>query len=104
MMRAADATQVVVERFRVQGATSCASLAFEQRDMAYGLTAITDEPRTSHTEAQVLVRHNVDDEDLCIVYVDGPTGPSDDLSVLDAVIAVLQDARHELARLQEGPR
>ncbi|MEJ7633862.1 hypothetical protein [Aeromicrobium sp.] len=104
MSAAADATVRVVERFRAHGLPSCASLGFEQSDMAFGLEAITDETAWDWREGQVLVRHNVDGEDLAIVYVDGPTGPPDDLALLDAVIAVLQDARRELGQFMGADR
>jgi hypothetical protein len=103
MSTAADATVRVIERFRVHGLPSCASLGFEQTDnLGAEMRRITGDTCHDLREAQVLVRHNVDDEDLAIVYVDSPAGPPDDLATLDAVIAVLQDARRELARVVEG--
>lgn len=104
MTRAADATQVVVERFRVHGATSCASLAFEQNGDLTAAVIDLFAGRPDPAEGQVLVRLNVDEEDLTIVYVDGPQGPSRDLATVDAAIAALVDVRTELARLQGDGR
>lgn len=104
-MEPAEATLRVVERFRAHGLASCATLGFEQSSsLAASMRKLTGEPCHSIREAQVLVRHNVDDEDIAIVYVDSPFEAADDLTVVDAAIAVLRDARDHLAKLQAADR
>lgn len=80
------------------------TLVFEEsNDLMLAVQAIDADARTDLVESQVLVRHNIDDEGITHVYVDGPHGPGGaELAVLDEVIPALQEIRELLARAQRG--
>jgi hypothetical protein len=104
MTRAADATKVVVERFRIHGSPSCSSLPFEQSDDLARAVPFVDTGRPSLAEGQVFIRVNVDEADSTIVYADSPCGPTQDLALLDAAPAALGYVGDELARMQAAGR
>lgn len=98
---------VSIERFAVYGLDSCNSLHFESTsDLAMHLrNTVSDTSIIDIDEEQILVRYNVDDEGMAVVYVDSAAGPKgDDLGAIDAAIRVLTDARGRLATLQGAGR
>lgn len=99
---------VKIKRFAVYGLTSTDALHFESTSdlgVAISKSNLTGTNCIDINESQVLVRGNVDDEGIHVVYIDSPaTDRGNDLDTLDQTIAVLQDLRARLALLQESGR
>lgn len=99
-------TRAVVEQFRQHDEAAGTTLVYEENhDMFLAVQAIEDTtPVLDHAEAQLLVRHNVDDEGITVVRL-GRHGDGDnavDAKILSEIIEALQETRDALAGFARG--